>query len=191
MKTSNNTRESKTTTVNSLFSKGSAIVCGLALISLTVNAQSLWEKFSDYTFSAKMAMTTVSNFEYQLTAKPVAAELASQTLSEIALSAEVTEQEATIEIESWMTNEFNFVASYELTKTDAEDALRVESWMLESKNFSSATLELNNDLEEELEIEPWMTEDDNFEPNFHTNEYLENESLELEAWMTNNQLWGF
>lgn len=216
MKTSNNTRESKTTTVKSLFSKGSAIVCGLALISLTVNAQSLWEKFSDYAFSAKMAMTTASNFEYQSTAKPLVTELASQTLSEIALSVEVADKEASIEIENWMTKELNFVTNYELTKTDAEDALRVESWMLESKNFSSTTLEINNELEDALEIEPWMTDENNFkslqnnnidepamqieswminninfETNTLTNEYLENEPLQLEAWMTNNQIWGF
>lgn len=215
MKTKNNTQETGNNQVKSFILRGSAILCGLALISLTINAQSFWAQFSDYNGYGKMAETTTSiEVLYASNTTTVPAE-SNSSVAAIALE---TEMEETLELEDWMTNGSYFTTSNDFTVAETEEALRVESWMITNAYFGNASMSelVAIEIERPLEIEPWMIEGEYFntlevtdieEPalrveswmlenkyfdNRHeTTENSEDESSELEAWMTNDQLWGF
>lgn len=215
MKTKNNTRETANNQVRSFILRGSAILCGLALISLTVNAQSLWAKFSGYNGYGKLTETTASNevlYASNTTTTP-----AESNSSAVAFALE-TEMEEELELENWMTNSLYFTANNNFTEAEAEEALRVESWMLNCEYFGNAstsesvaieierpleieswmiegeyfnTLEVSDIEEPALRVESWMLENKYFDNTIDTTENSENESSELEAWMTNDQLWRF
>lgn len=210
MKTKNNTRETVNNQVKSFILRGSAILCGLALISLTVNAQSLWAQFSNYNGYGKMTETTTSNEVLYASNTTTPAESNSST---VAFALE-TEMEEELELENWMTNGSYFTATNNFTEAEAEEALRVESWMINSAYFGYAsgaveierpleielwmiegeyfnTLEVSDIEEPALRVESWMLQNKYFDNTIEITENSENESSELEAWMTNDQLWGF
>ncbi len=214
MKTKNNTRETVNNQVRSFILRGSAILCGSALISLTVNAQSLWAQFSDYNGYGTMNETTTSNEVLYASNTTAPAESNSSTAA-FALETELEEE---LVLEDWMTNGSYFTATNNFTEAEAEEALRVEDWMINNSNFGTATvsglegieterpleieawmiageyfntLKLSEDEEPALRVENWMLENKYFDNTIETTENSDNESSELEAWMTNDQLWGF
>lgn len=214
MKTKNNTQETVTNQVKSIILRGSAILCGLALISLTVNAQSLWAQFSNYSGYSKMMETTASNEVVYASNTTTPAESNSSTKA-FAIETELEEE---LELEDWMTNGSYFTTANDFTEAETEEALRVESWMINNSNFGTATssgleeiemetplefeawmiageyfntLELATDEEPALRVESWMLENRYFDTKNKTAENSDNESSELEAWMINDQLWGF
>lgn len=210
MKTKNNTRETVNNQVRSFILRGSAILCGLALISLTVNAQSLWAQFSDYNGYGTMNETTTSNEVLYASNTTAPAESNSSTAA-FALETELEEE---LELENWMTNSSYFTTANNFTEAETEEALRVESWMINSVYFGYTseavemerpleiepwmiegeyfnTLEVSDIEEPALRVESWMLENKYFDNKNETTENSDNESSELEAWMTNDQLWGF
>lgn len=97
------------------------------------------------------------------------------------------ESEATLQLESWMTNEIIWeVNSTDITEfaEEAESELTVENWMIDTEiwNFNSAFTE---ETEAGLTIEDWMTDS-----NFWNVETTENEpELSVESWMINDEIW--
>ena len=97
------------------------------------------------------------------------------------------ESEATLQLESWMTDETiwdsNTTAISQFT-VETEFENKIENWMINTEiwNFNSAFTEVT---EAGLAIENWMTDHNiwNFE-----NAEIEPE-LALESWMINNETW--
>ena len=97
------------------------------------------------------------------------------------------EREATLQLESWMTNETiwnsNTIVICEFT-VETEFEHKIENWMINAEiwNFNNTFTE---ETEPGLEIENWMT-DQNFRD-------LKNEEIEpklsLETWMMNYETW--
>ena len=61
MKTKNSTRETVDDQVRRIVLRSSVILLSAVLISLTVNAQDLWEQFSNNNNAGKMALLKVDN----------------------------------------------------------------------------------------------------------------------------------
>ena len=97
------------------------------------------------------------------------------------------EREATLQLESWMTNETicnsNTIVICEFT-VETEFEHKIENWMINAEiwNFNNTFTE---ETEPGLEIENWMT-DQNFRD--LKNEEIEPE-LSLEIWMMNYETW--
>ena len=97
------------------------------------------------------------------------------------------ESEATLQLESWMTDETiwdsNTTTIPQFT-VETEFENKIENWMINTEiwNFNSAFTEVT---EAGLAIENWMTDHNiwNFE-----NAEIEPE-LALESWMINNETW--
>ncbi len=97
------------------------------------------------------------------------------------------ESEATLQVESWMTNETIWNSNTTVItefKGESESEQIVENWMINTEiwNFNNVFAEAT---EAELAIENWMTDQ-----NFWNFENAEMEpELALESWMTNNEIW--
>lgn len=68
--------------------------------------------------------------------------------------------EKNLEIESWMTNEHNFLAPATFLEVEVEKPLGVEGWMLSGQNFLESTLTI--DQEKTIEVESWMLDQSNW-----------------------------
>ncbi len=97
------------------------------------------------------------------------------------------ESEATLQLESWMTDETiwnsNTTAISQFT-VETEFEHKIENWMINPEiwNFNSAFTE---ETEVGLAIENWMTDQNIWDLK---NEEIEPE-LALELWMINNEIW--
>jgi hypothetical protein len=97
------------------------------------------------------------------------------------------ESEPTLQLESWMTNEFIWeVNSAVITEFEEETESKqiVENWMINTEiwNFNSA---FEEETEAGLAIEDWMTDH-----NAWNVETTENEpELSIESWMINKEIW--
>ncbi|MBW8333476.1 MAG: hypothetical protein K0M40_15725 [Prolixibacteraceae bacterium] len=211
MKTQNNTQETVNEQVRRMILRGSTVIVGLALISLAVNAQDLWNQFSNNSSYGKMAV--MMNNQASETKKTDAvfeaidAEIAIKLNHSAATFAFEAEQENALQLEAWMTDEALFTSSLDLNAVDTEAELTIENWMTDAKNFSIAIISESVEIEKQLEIEPWMSVEEYFNSvetltntesaldienwmlnshNFNT----QNEPMQLEAWMTDNQYWN-
>jgi hypothetical protein len=220
MKTQNNTQETVNEQVKRMILRGSAVIAGVALISLAVNAQDLWNQFSNNSSYGKTAlMMNNQDSETKSTDavfEAIDAEIAIQLNHSTATFAFEAEQEKALQLEAWMTDDALFTTHVDFTAIETEEELTIENWMTDTKNFSIAIIYESVEMEKQLEIEPWMTIEEYFnavetitntEPvleiegwmlnnqNFSTKtatlETLENEPMQLEAWMTDNNYWNF
>lgn len=97
------------------------------------------------------------------------------------------ESEATLQLESWMTNETiwnsNTIVISEFT-TETEFEYKIENWMINTEiwNFNSVFTE---ETEAGLAIENWMTDQNLWDLK---NEEIEPE-LSLESWMISHEIW--
>lgn len=212
MKTQNNTQETVNEQVKRMILRGSAVIVGLALISLAVNAQDLWNQFSNNSSYGKIAL--MMNNQASETKKTDAvfeaidAEIAIKLNHSAATFTFEAEQENALQLEAWMTDEALFTSNLDFNAVDTEAELMIENWMTDAKNFSNAMISESVEVEKPLEIEPWMTIDEYFNAvetitntesvldveswmlnsrNFNT----QNEPMQLEAWMTDNNYWNF
>lgn len=211
MKTQNNTQEKVNEQVKGLILRGSAVIVGLALISLAVNAQDLWSQFSNNSSYGQTAlMMNNQDSETKSTDavfEAIDAEIAIQLNHSATTFAFEAEQENALQLEAWMTDEALFTSSLDLNAVDTEAELTIENWMTDAKNFSIAMISESVEIEKQLEIEPWMAVEEYFNSvetltntesaldienwmlnshNFNT----QNEPMQLEAWMTDNQYWN-
>ncbi|MDP2889021.1 MAG: hypothetical protein Q8P34_08660 [Bacteroidota bacterium] len=211
MKTQNNTQETVNEQVKRMILRGSTVIVGLALISLAVNAQDLWNQLSNNNYYGKTAL--MMNNQASETKKTDAvfeaidAEIAIQLNHSTATFAFEAEQEKSLQLEEWMTDDALFSTHVDFTAIETEEELTVEDWMTDTKNFSIAIIYESVEVEKPLEIEPWMTVEEYFNAvetisntesaldveswmldshNFNT----QNEPMQLEAWMTDNQYWN-
>jgi len=192
MKTTNNVRKATQKTL--------AIVTGMAILSLSVNAQPIFRLTNENHVNLAMAVNHTLNENFSI------ASSFSETNTAIYTAYLVPETEEALEVESWMTDANNFTAM-EIVMNEAnenltpatEEALEVESWMTDDNYFTSTEIvmaEANENLkpatEEALEVESWMTDDNHFtstEVSAATaNTYLApaiEETLLIEDWMLN------
>lgn len=211
MKTQNNTQETVNEQVKRMILRGSAVIVGLALISLAVNAQDLWNQFSNNSSYGKTAlMMNNQDSETKTTDAVFAAidaEIAIQLNHSTATFDFKTEQENALQLEAWMTDEALFTSSLDFNAVDTEAELTIENWMTDAKNFSNAMISESVEIEKPLEIEPWMAVEEYFNSvetltntesalnveswmlNSH-NFNAQNEPMQLEAWMTDNRYWN-
>ena len=211
MKTQNNTQETVNEQVKRMILRGSAVIIGLALISLAVNAQDLWNQFSNNSSYGKTAL--MMNNQDSETKKTDAvfeaidAEIAIHFNNSAATFTLEAEQENTLQLEAWMTDEALFTSHVDFTAIETEEELTVESWMTDAINFSTGMIEVTVETEKPMEIEPWMAVEEYFNSvetltntesalnvegwmlnshNFNT----QNEPMQLEAWMTDSRYWA-
>jgi hypothetical protein len=211
MKTQNNTQETVNEQVKRMILRGSAVIAGLALISLAVNAQDLWNQLSNNNYYGKTAL--MMNNQASETKKTDAvfeaidAEIAIKLNHAATNFAFEAEQEKALQLEAWMTVDALFTTHVDFTAIETEEELTIENWMTDTKNFSIAIIYESVEVEKPLEIEPWMTVEEYFNAvetiantesaldveswmldshNFNT----QNEPMQLEAWMTDNHFWA-
>lgn len=211
MKTQNNTQKTINEQLKRMILRGSAVIAGLALISLAVNAQDLWNQFSNNSSYGQTALmmnnqdsetkTTDAVFEV------IDAEIAIKLNHPATTFAFEAEQEKALQLEEWMTDDALFTTHVDFTAIETEEELTLEDWMTDAKNFSIAIIYESVEVEKPLEIEPWMTIEEYFNAvetiantesaldveswildshNFNT----QNEPMQLEAWMTDNHFWA-
>ena len=65
-----------------------------------------------------------------------------------------TSAEASLEIESWMTEEKYFASPLTSIEAEMEESLMVEAWMLTGENFFESTITEESD--KALNVEKWM-----------------------------------
>ncbi len=211
MKTQNNTQETVNEQVKRMILRGSSVIVGLALISLAVNAQDLWNQFSNNSSYEKTAlMMNNQNSETKKTDavfEAIDAEIAIHFNHSAATFSLEAEQENALQLEAWMTDEALFTSHLDFTAIETEEELTVENWMTDANNFSNTMIDESVEMEKPLEIETWMTTEEYFntvetltntEPalkvegwmlnsqNFNT----QNEPMQLEAWMTDGNYWA-
>ncbi|MDP3915845.1 MAG: hypothetical protein Q8R96_19125 [Bacteroidota bacterium] len=211
MKTQNNTQETVNEQVKRMILRGSAVIVGLALISLAVNAQDLWNQLSNNNYYGKTAL--MMNSQASETKKTDAvfeaidAEIAIKLNHAAATFAFEAEHENTLQLEAWMTDEALFTSNLDFNAVETEEELTIENWMTDAKNFMITMISESVELEKPLEIEPWMAVEEYFNSvetltntesalkienwmlnshNFNT----QNEPMQLEAWMTDSRYWA-
>jgi len=194
-----------------------ALATGMAILSLSVNAQPMFKLTLENPVNFAMAGTnTAFNTNYNsrtfhsLNAARYGAYLAPET-------------EETLEVEAWMTKESNFNTTERATLeamenfiSATEEPLEIEEWMTKENYFS--TNEINSfavsaylapATDESLNIESWMLNAENFEGNHSENDVAEinktrkvfktdtyiftelgrEEELQIEKWMVNPKIW--
>ena len=212
MKTQNNTQETVNEQVKRMILRGSAVIVGLALISLAVNAQDLWNQFSNNSSYGKTALLMNNqNSETKTTDAVFAAidaEIEIQLNHSAATFAFETEQENALQLEAWMTDEALFTSNLDFNAVETEEELTIENWMTDAKKFRNAMISASVEVEKPLEIEPWMAVEEYFnsvETLTNTESVLDvenwmldsskfnlqNEPMQLEVWMTDNHFWAF
>ncbi|HSO87870.1 MAG TPA: hypothetical protein VLQ91_15040 [Draconibacterium sp.] len=177
MKTKNNIKKTVLHTV--------ATTTGLAILSLTVNAQVTFKSLFETEGINHFAMATENaNISF-----------ASNTHNRNFTSAEtfaaylVNETEEPLNVEDWMTNESAFDGFSASLETETETELELEDWMMNENNLTAA-LKIETETENPLEVEDWMTDESNFN-SFSALLKTETESeLVLEDWMTNEKIFN-
>jgi hypothetical protein len=97
------------------------------------------------------------------------------------------ETEVALNVADWMINESNFFPSVSL-ENEKEYNMELESWMIDAKLFSTA-YSLNIDAEKALPVEEWMLNEKAFLPAIALEVETEN-ALQLEAWMVNDSIFN-
>ena len=176
MKTKNNVQKAIT--------KSMAVIISLVLISITVNAQEFWKTIltGDGFSHLAYAMTETETMEAE-------ADYNSWSAATADLTAMInTEEESSLEVESWMEDSENFF--HEMIRiNESEEDLELESWMTNESVFAGMESSLEVETEESLELENWMTNDASFR--IRTILVMdENEPmLRLEGWMVDERIW--
>jgi hypothetical protein len=162
MKTQNNTQETVNEQVKRMILRGSAVIVGLALISLAVNAQDLWNQFSNNSSYGKTAvmMTNQASETKKTDAvfEAIDAEIVIHFTHSASTFAFEAEQENALQLEAWMLDEALFTSNVDFNAIDAEEELKIENWMTDTSNFSNTMIDESVETEKPLEIESWMTD---------------------------------
>ena len=193
MKTRNNVQKANL--------KSLAVVTSLVIISITVNAQDLWNSLlKSYNFNEiELAMVDnktiailveleANRFEFILVPEiEEALELENWMADESYFTTSFSmeeEIENPLELEDWMTNETLFNANSIYYEVETEEALKLENWMTDAYNFEVSSLRFIEETETELKIEDWMLKEELFTTNFETEQ-----PLKLETWMVSEKIW--
>jgi hypothetical protein len=199
MKTKNNNQKTAL--------KAVAAATGLAILSLTVNAQGVLKSFFENDGTEHIAMVmentnnsfAANNYSRNFTsAETFAAYLEAETEEPLnvedwmvdedcfTMSAELeTETETPLEIEDWMTSESTFGINSAYIETETEKPLQLEDWMVNETNFTTV---LQIETESPMEVEDWMTDETKFGAFTVLLATTVEEELNLEAWMLNENL---
>ncbi len=177
MKTKNNIQKTVLHTV--------AAATGLAILSLTVNAQVTFKSLFETEGINHFAMVTenannsfVSNNHSR-----------SFTNAETFAAYLVNETEQPLEIEEWMTNENAFDGFSASLETETESEMVVEEWMMNDNSFT-ASFKIETETENPLQLENWMTDDSDLN-SLSASLKAETESeLVLEDWMMNEKMFN-
>ena len=191
MKTQNNTQKTGKEQVKRMILRGSAVIVGLALISLAVNAQDLLNQISNNNNYGKTAlMMNNKASETKITDavfEAIDAEIAIQLNHSSATFVFESEQENTFQLEAWMTDEALFTSNVDFFNAiETEEELTVEDWISDSYNFSNTMIDEAVNIEKQLKIESWMT----VEEYFNTFEALTNteSAMKIQSHETINTL---
>jgi len=195
MKTKNNIQKTALTSV--------AAATGLAILSLTVNAQGSMKSLFENNEINNIAMVmekTYNSFTSNNTTKSLTDAEAFATYLE-------KETEETLQLEDWMMNESNFTAAFNI-EAETENPLQVEDWMTNESAFDANSALLVIETEKELELEDWMFNENTFANTQNENTVTKTsstiiststfvyrevnieEKLEVEHWMINPKIWG-
>lgn len=177
MKTKNNIQKTVLHTV--------AAATGLAILSLTVNAQVTLKSLFETEGINHFAMVTenANNSFVSNTYKR------SFTSAETFAAYLVNETDEPLNVEDWMTNE-NAVEGFSATlETETETELVVEDWMMNNNSFKT-NLVIETETENALHLENWMTDEINFN-SFSALLKIDTETeLVLEDWMKNEKIFN-
>jgi hypothetical protein len=135
MKTKNN--------VQKTVLRSAAVVVSFVLISLTVTAQEFWKAVLTNSSFNQIALAMVE------TSKKTNAP-ASATGNSSNSTFYVTDYDAKLEIENWMTDNNSYRADF-IQPAAKDENLQVEDWMLGDQIF-----EIANETEDPLTLENWM-----------------------------------
>jgi hypothetical protein len=177
MKTKNNIQKTVLHTV--------AAATGLAILSLTVNAQVTLKSLFETEGINHFAMVTenANNSFVSNTYKR------SFTSAETFAAYLVNETEEPLNVEDWMTNENAFDGFSAALETETETELVVEDWMMNDNSFET-TLKIETETENPLQVENWMTDESNFN-SFSALLKTETETeMVLEDWMMNEKIFN-
>lgn len=95
--------------------------------------------------------------------------------------------ENAIELESWMTNETNWITNFGTFidfESETEISLELESWMSSAETWNGNSNYLT-EVESGLELENWMIT----EETWNTDDRMVEAKLTIESWMVNNNYW--
>lgn len=139
MKTKNNVQKTILRSV--------AVVVSFVLISFTVSAQDFWKKLLTNSSFNEIAMAMTETSKKPATTNNSKANASSSFILN-------KENDKTLPMEDWMTNESYFHTSYNFLKSYPENNSEVENWMLNENLF-----EVNDEVEDQLKLEDWMISD--------------------------------
>lgn len=146
MKTKNN--------IQKTILKSLAVVFSLVLISLSVNAQNLWNSIIGNSSFNGIALAMVDN---GLNTSP-----STNHAEALAAYFEVDTEES-LKAEDWMTDESYFISSFFQLADETEEPLECEEWMMNENNFA-LSIAIKETTDEPLNLENWMTDENYFSP---------------------------
>ena len=177
---------------------------GLAMLSLTLNAQDSLKSLFENNGTNQMALATKTNdnwFKSNVNSKSL---INSNTFAAYL----VKETEEPLQLEDWMLNEDNFSNHFHI-EAETEGFLKLEDWMTRESNFDVNSFNFEIETEEELSLEGWMLDENHFNVNqnsssiapkennkiiststFTYREVNEESVLKIEDWMINPKTWN-
>ena len=176
---------------------------GLAMLSLTLNAQDSLKSLFENNGANHMALATKTDdnrFKSNVKTKSF--------INTNTFAAYLTEEtEEPLQVEDWMLNEDNFSNLFYI-EAETESSLELEDWMIKESNFDVNLFNFEVETEEELSLEGWMLDENHFNVNqksssvapkennkiiststFIYREVNEESPLEIEVWMINPKTW--
>ncbi len=151
---------------------------GLAMLSLTLNAQDSLKSLFENNGTNHMALAAKTNndwFKSNFKAKSFF-----NTNTFAAYLAEETEEP--LHLEDWMTKESNFNANSFSLEVETEEELNLEDWMLDEKRFNGNQ---NSNTEIEVKVNSKVFSTSTF---FFKDVVIESK-LSVEDWMINPKVW--
>jgi len=176
---------------------------GLAMLSVTLNAQDSLKSLFENNGTNHMALATKTNDNWLKSNVKTKSLISTNTFATY-LSEETEEP---LHLEDWMLNEVNFSNLFHI-ETETEGSLKIEDWMTKESNFDLNSFNFEVETEEELSLEGWMLDENHFNANqmssfiaqkennkiiststFVYREVNEESTLKIEDWMINSKTW--
>lgn len=156
MKTINFKKGNKSSRFGRIFLRSGAVIVSVILLSFTVSAQGLWKQLLTYNSFGKTAILMVNASEAGAKDETMKSEHKAPAPSETATFRIESAVDKTLEVETWMTDDFYFGVYNHLLDVEQDKPLEIEPWMTNDSYFSSR---FTREKEPELEIEAWMIDD--------------------------------
>lgn len=195
MKTKNNIQKAAFKTI--------IAATGLAMLSVTLNAQDSLKSLFENNGTNHMALATKTNDNWLKSNVKTKSLINTNTFATYLAK----ETEEPLHLEDWMLNEDNFSNLFHI-EAETEGSLEIEEWMTQESNFDVNSFNFEVESEEELSLEGWMLDENHFNVNKKSSSIVTNENnkiiststfvyrevneesaLKIEAWMINPKTW--